>query len=56
MQAQLDLTRRLHHEIHQSPRWKAEIEAVGHEIGRQNGRAAGTPTGIASKLSGYEEA
>ena len=32
---------------------KLRISAVGAQIAAQNGRAVGTPTGIASKLSGY---
>jgi len=54
LQAQLDLM------IHVAPRnpsisaLRNRIAAIGREIAIQNGRAVGTPTGIASKLSAYE--
>jgi capsular polysaccharide transport system permease protein len=34
---------------------QGRIVAIGREISAQNGRAVGTPTGIASKLSSYEK-
>lgn len=55
LQAQLDLMLRV------APRNPAilavrnRIVAIGREISAQNGRAVGTPTGIASKLGAYEK-
>jgi capsular polysaccharide transport system permease protein len=37
------------------PALRNRIVAIGREIAAQNGRAVGTPTGIASKLSAYEK-
>jgi capsular polysaccharide transport system permease protein len=37
------------------PAIRNRIAAVAREIAAQNGRAVGTPTGIASKLSDYEK-
>ena len=37
------------------PALRTRIDAVGREIAAQNGRAVGTPTGIASKLGDFEK-
>jgi capsular polysaccharide transport system permease protein len=37
------------------PTLQSRIIAVSREIAAQNGRAVGTPTGIASKLGAYEK-
>jgi capsular polysaccharide transport system permease protein len=37
------------------PAVRNRIAAIGREINAQNGRAVGTPTGIASKLGAYEK-
>jgi len=37
------------------PALRSRINAVGREIAAQNGRAVGTPNGIASKLGDYEK-
>jgi len=55
LQAQLDLMRRVAPRNPSIPALQSRIIAVGKEIAAQNGRAVGTPTGIASKLSTYEK-
>jgi capsular polysaccharide transport system permease protein len=37
------------------PALRNRVLAVGREIAAQNGRAVGTPTGIASKMTNYEK-
>jgi capsular polysaccharide transport system permease protein len=55
LQAQLDLMQRVAPRNPSIPAVRNRIAAVGREIAAQNGRAVGTPTGIASKLSSYEK-
>jgi capsular polysaccharide transport system permease protein len=55
LQAQLDLMLRVAPRNPSIPALRNRIIAVGREIAAQNGRAVGTPTGIASKLSTYEK-
>jgi capsular polysaccharide transport system permease protein len=55
LQAQLDLMLRVAPRNPAIPELRNRILAVGHQIGAQNGRAVGTPTGIASKLGNYEK-
>lgn len=55
LQAQLDLMLRVTPRNPSIPALRSRIAAVGREIAAQNGRAVGTPTGIASKLSNYEK-
>lgn len=55
LQAQLDLMLRVAPRNPAIPALRTRIAAIGREIGAQNGRAVGTPTGIASKLSNYEK-
>jgi capsular polysaccharide transport system permease protein len=55
LQAQLDLMQRVAPKNPSIPAIRSRIAAVGREISTQNGRAVGTPTGIASKLSAYEK-
>jgi len=55
LQAQLDLMRRVAPRNPSIPALEGRIIAVGRGIAQQNGRAVGTPTGIASKLSAYEK-
>lgn len=55
LQAQLDLMLRVAPRNPAIPALRSRIAAVGGEIAAQNGRAVGTPTGIASKLSTYEK-
>jgi|tagenome__1003787_1003787.scaffolds.fasta_scaffold20829148_2 capsular polysaccharide transport system permease protein len=54
MQAQLDLMERVTPRNPAIPALRSRIAAVGRAIAAQNGRAVGTPTGIASKLGAYE--
>lgn len=54
LQAQLDLMLRVAPRNPAIPTLRNRIIAVGREIAAQTGRAVGTPTGIASKLSTYE--
>jgi len=54
LQAQLDLMQRVTPRNPAIPAVRNRIIAVGREIAAQTGRAVGTPTGIASKLGGYE--
>jgi capsular polysaccharide transport system permease protein len=55
LHAQLDLLLRVAPRNPAIPAVRDRIIAVGREIAAQNGRAVGTPTGIASKLSTYEK-
>lgn len=55
LQAQLDLMQRVAPRNPAIPALQNRIVAVGRAIAVQNGRAVGTPTGIASKLSSYEK-
>jgi capsular polysaccharide transport system permease protein len=55
LQAQLELMVRVAPRNPAIPAIRNRIVAVGREIAAQNGRAVGTPTGIASKLSTYEK-
>jgi capsular polysaccharide transport system permease protein len=55
LQAQLDLMLRVTPRNPAIPAVRSRIIAVGREIATQNGRAVGTPTGIASKLGNYEK-
>lgn len=55
LQAELDLMQRVAPRNPAIPALRNRIVAVGREIAAQNGRAVGTPTGIASKLSSYEK-
>jgi capsular polysaccharide transport system permease protein len=54
LQAQLDLMQRVAPRNPTIPALRNRISAVGRAIAAQNGRAVGTPTGIASKLGTYE--
>ena len=54
LQAQLDLMQRVAPRNPAIPTLKNRIAAVGRAVAAQNGRAVGTPTGIASKLGSYE--
>jgi len=54
LQAQLDLMQRVAPRNPAIPALRNRIAAVGRAIAAQNGRAVGTPSGIASKLGGYE--
>ena len=55
LQAQLDLMQRVAPRNPSIPAVRNRIVAIGREIAAQNGRAVGTPTGIASKLGAYEK-
>ena len=55
MQAQLGLMLRVTPRNPSIPALRNRIAAIGREIAAQNGRAVGTPTGIASKLGSYEK-
>ena len=55
LQAQLDLMLRVAPRNPAIPALRNRVVAVGRAIATQNGRAVGTPTGIASKLSAYEK-
>jgi capsular polysaccharide transport system permease protein len=55
LQAQLDLMLRVAPRNPTIPAVRNRIVAIGREIAAQNGRAVGTPTGIASKLGTYEK-
>lgn len=54
LQAQLDLMERVAPRNPAIPALRNRIVAIGRAIAGQNGRAVGTPTGIASKLGSYE--
>ena len=55
LQAQLDLMLRVAPRNPSIPALRNRIAAVGREIAAQNGRAVGTPSGIASKMASYEK-
>jgi capsular polysaccharide transport system permease protein len=55
LQAQLQLMMRVAPRNPAIPALRSRIVAVGREIAAQNGRAVGTPTGIASKMGAYEK-
>jgi len=55
LQAQLDLMLRVAPRNPAIPALQNRIVALGRAIAGQNARAVGTPTGIASKLGGYEK-
>jgi capsular polysaccharide transport system permease protein len=55
LQAQLDLMLRVAPRNPSIPALRNRIAAVGRAIAAQNGRAVGTPTGIASKMGAYEK-
>jgi len=55
LQAQLDLMLRVAPRNPTIPALRSRIVALGREIAAQNGRAVGTPTGIASKLGAFEK-
>lgn len=55
LQAQLDLMLRVAPRNPSIPALRNRIAAVGSAIAAQNGRAVGTPTGIASKMGAYEK-
>jgi capsular polysaccharide transport system permease protein len=54
LQAQLDLMNRVAPRNPAIPALRARIAAVSGEIAAQNARVVGTPSGIASKVGGYE--
>jgi capsular polysaccharide transport system permease protein len=55
LKAQLDLMLRVAPRNPSIPTLRSRIDAIGRAISTQTGRAVGTPTGIASKLSAYEK-
>jgi capsular polysaccharide transport system permease protein len=55
LQAQLDLMLRVTPRNPTIPAVRNRIAAIKREIGAQNGKVVGTPTGIASKLGSYEK-
>lgn len=55
LQAQLDLMQRVAPRNPSIPALRNRIAAVGRAIAAQTGRAVGTPSGIASKLSAFEK-
>lgn len=55
LQAQLDLMLRVAPRNPAIPGVRNRVAAMGREIAALNGRAVGTPTGIASKLGAYEK-
>jgi capsular polysaccharide transport system permease protein len=55
LQAQLHLMLRVTPQNPAIPAIRNRIVALGREVAAQNGRAVGTPTGIASKLGAYEK-
>lgn len=55
LKAQLELMQRVTPRNPAIPALQSRVIAVGREIATQNGRAVGTPTGIASKLGAYEK-
>jgi capsular polysaccharide transport system permease protein len=54
LQAQLELMQRVAPANPSIPALRARLSALSSEIAAQNGRIVGTPTGIASKVGGYE--
>ena len=55
LQAQLQLMLRVAPRNPSIPAVRSRIEAIGRQIGAQNGRAVGTRSGIASKLANFEK-
>jgi capsular polysaccharide transport system permease protein len=55
LKSQLQLMLRVAPRNPSIPALRSRIAAIGQQIAAQNGRAVGTPTGIASKLSTYEK-
>lgn len=55
LQSQLELMERVAPRNPAISALRTRIVAIGREIAAQNGRAVGTPTGIASKLGAYEK-
>jgi capsular polysaccharide transport system permease protein len=55
LKSQLELMERVAPRNPAIPALQNRVIAVGREIAAQNGRAVGTPTGIASKLGAYEK-
>jgi capsular polysaccharide transport system permease protein len=55
LQAQLELMLRVAPRNPAIPALQNHIVAIGREIAAQNGRAVGTPTGIASKMGNFEK-
>lgn len=55
LQAQLDLMNRVAPANPSIPALRAHISAIAAEIAAQNARVVGTPSGIASKVGGYEK-
>ena len=55
LQSQLDLMRRVAPQHPSIPALQNRIAAIGRQIGAQTGRAVGTPTALASKMSAYEK-
>jgi capsular polysaccharide transport system permease protein len=55
LQAQLDLTLRAAPRNPSIPALRSRIDAISRQIGAQTGRAVGTPTGLASKATTYEQ-
>jgi capsular polysaccharide transport system permease protein len=55
LQAQLDLMMRVTPRNPAIPAIRSRVLAISREIAAQNGRAVGTPSAIASKLSNYEK-
>jgi len=55
LEAELQLMERVTPRNPSIPALRNRIIAVGREVAAQNGRAVGTPTGIASKLASYEK-
>ena len=54
LQAQLELMERVTPANPSIPALRGKVAALGREIAVQNARVVGTPTGIASKVGGYE--
>jgi capsular polysaccharide transport system permease protein len=54
LQAQLDLMQRVAPANPSIPALRTHLSALSAEIASQNARVVGTPTGIASKVGGYE--
>jgi capsular polysaccharide transport system permease protein len=55
LKSQLQLMLRVAPRNPSIPALRSRIAAIGQQVAAQNGRAVGTPTGIASKLSTYEK-
>ncbi|GAC1574365.1 MAG: hypothetical protein NVS3B5_04620 [Sphingomicrobium sp.] len=55
LQARVDLMQRVAPQNPSLPSLRGRIQAIDRQIAQQSGRAVGTDTGIASKLSSYEK-